>query len=254
MRAVLLLCTGCNVIFGFDSITPLPDATMPDSAPAVLPIAATSPGPQPIAGGYAYAATIKVTIAADDPSAMIFYTTDGSLPSTTSMHAPTPVTGVTVSANTVISYYALTAAGQSPSAQDHFFIDTSTTNRNLTGYIVDQVVLDGTSPVVDVTPGQKLTMASAHVQAWVQSVVPGAAMQVVYGVDTSDQGCLYDGSPGVYPGVTRTPTFTVTAPMTPGPHEVRIANSEQTSCAQAMGMQTLKTRPDVTRIGVLVVH
>ena len=249
MRWLLVLCTGCNVLFGFDDITPTIDAPQ-----GVNPTVASSPGPQPIANGYSYAATIKVTIAADDPSSMIYYTTDGTLPTTSSMHAPTPVTGITVSANTVVSYYAVNAAGQSGTAQDHYFVDTSTSNRNLTGYIVDLVTLDGTTPVLVASPGKKLTMSSARVQAWIQSVLPAAGMQIVYGVDQTDQGCLYDGSPGVYPGNTHTATFTVTAPMTPGPHEVRIANTEQSSCASALTMNTLKNRPDVTRIGLIVVR
>jgi hypothetical protein len=90
------------------------------------------------------------------------------------------------------------------------------------------------------------------------------AAQIVYGVDDQDQGCLFDSirddstGPGIYPGFpstgTHTSTFRVTAPMTPGVHEVRITHAEHTSCAMAMSMHSLQTRPDISRIGVLIVQ
>jgi hypothetical protein len=95
----------------------------------------------------------------------------------------------------------------------------------------------------------------ASVQTWVQGACPACAGQVVFGVDKTDQGCLYDGGPGVYPGVTMTAkTFDVRAPMAPGVHEVRVAHIEQTSCANAMAQRALATRPTVARIGVIIVR
>ena len=133
------------------------------------------------------------------------------------------------------------------------YASTATPQTNA-GYLVTSVTLDGTSPTVIAAKGATLA-ARANVQVWVQSDCPACAAQVVYGVDDQDQGCLYDGGPGVYPGVTTAgKMFNVRVPMTPGVHEVRLAHIEQTSCAAAMATKALQTRPTLARIGVIVVR
>jgi hypothetical protein len=134
-----------------------------------------------------------------------------------------------------------------------FAIDTASAQSNA-GYLVINTTLDGTSPVVVAAPGSMLS-ARATVQTWVQTSCAACSAQVVFGVGDVDQGCIYDGGPGVYPGVTvPNRTFTVRAPMTPGVHEVRIAHIEQNSCTQAMAAMALKTRPTVARLGVIIVR
>jgi len=148
--------------------------------------------------------------------------------------------------------------GESDPVSEVYFVDAS--KKTVAGYHVTDVLLDGASPVVVASPGEVLTGATAHVEAWVQGSCMMCAAQIVYGVDDTDQGCLFDtarddtGGPGVFPGFTRTATFDITAPMTPGVHEVRITHSEQLTCAGAMAMNALVTRPDVSRIGVLIVR
>jgi hypothetical protein len=170
----------------------------------------------------------------------------------------TPVTGIAMSATSMLKYFGSTAGGDSPPVSEAYDVDTAA--QGVAGYHVTNVLLDGASPVIVVSPGQVVSGATAKVQAWVQGSCPMCAAQVVYGVDEDDQGCLFDSvrddsnGPGVYPGFTRTATFKVTAPMMPGVHEVRITHAEQASCAAAMNMNSLITRPDQSRIGVLIVQ
>jgi hypothetical protein len=253
MRAALLVIAlgGCNVVFGFDDITPNPDAMIP------LPNVFSSPGPRLHAQGYDFAKPVTVTLAADDPTTVIYYTMDGTAPSHTSPHAMTPVTGIAMQATATLAYFGSNGGGDSAPVSDAYDVDPAV--QTDAGYHVTNVLLDGTSPVMVVHPGQVITGATAKVQAWVQHLCPACSAQVVYGVDTTDQGCLFDSvrddssGPGEYPGFTRTAMFKVTAPMTPGVHEVRITHSEQTTCASAMSMNALVTRPDQSRIGVLIV-
>jgi hypothetical protein len=249
---VIALCAaGCNVVFGFDDIHPI-DASV--SPPNVF----SSPGPRLHSMGYDFPAAVTVALAADDPTTVIYYTTDGTTPSHDSQHGMTPVTGIAMSSTTTLTYFGSGAGGDSAPVSDAYDVDAAA--QSVAGYYVTSVLLDAASPVVVVHPGQVLSGATARVKAWVQQSCPACGAQVVYGVDTTDQGCLFDTArdaptgPGVYPGFTRTATFKVTAPMTPGVHEVRIAHSEQTDCASAMAMNSLVTRPDQSRIGVLVVQ
>jgi hypothetical protein len=258
MRAALLVVAlaGCNVVFGFDDIQPSADASIDGSS--TPPSVFSSPGPRRHSMGYDFAKAVTVTLAADDPTTIIYYTTDGTTPTLASTHGPTPLTGIAIPATATLDYFGATSGGQSAAIQDTY--DISSTAQGVAGYHVTDVVLDGSSPVVVVSPGQVLTAATAHVEVWVQTSCAACGAQVVYGVDTTDQGCLFDSvrddnaGPGIYPGDTRTATFTVTAPMTPGVHEVRITHSEQLDCNHAMAMNSLVTRPDQSRIGVLIVQ
>ncbi len=255
MRAAViavLLLGGCNYVFGFDDITPTPDAAPP--APNVF----SSPGPRRHSMGYDFAKAVTVTLAADDPTTIIYHTADGSMPTESSAHAMTPVTGLSVSATANLAYFGSAAGVDSTPISDSYHVATSA--QTVAGYHVTGILLDGMSPVVTVRPGQVLSAATAKVQVWVQGSCPACAAQIVYGVDNDDQGCLFDSGrddptgPGIYPGFSRNATFRITAPMTPGIHEVRITHAEQTSCAMAMAMHSLTTRPDLSRIGVLIVQ
>ena len=80
--------------------------------------------------------------------------------------------------------------------------------------------------------------------------------QVVYGVDTEDQGCIYAGDPMEHPGVSVTgKAFNVTVPMTAGVHEVRVAQEEEFTCPQAIALRPLANHmSSVARIGVIIVR
>jgi Fn3 associated len=244
---LLAVASGCHVLF--------PIEPQGDDDQGAAPRVFSSPGPAwEVYGGYPK--SFAITLAADEPGTTIYYTTDGSVPeegSPTTRSATTPVPAITISATTMVRYFGVGAGAPSTPVSETFTISSSSPQTNA-GYLVTNTTLDGTSPVVIAAPGAMLT-ARANVQAWVQTGCSACAAQVVYGVDDTDQGCLYDGGPGLYPGVTATgKTFNVRAPTAPGVHEVRIVHIEETSCAAAMATKALQTRPTLARIGVIVVR
>ncbi len=244
---LLAVASGCHIVF--------PIEPQGDAGQGVAPRVFSSPGPAAMIYG-GYPKSFSITLAADEPGTTIYYTTDGSMPeagSPTTSNATTPVRGITISATSTVRYFGVSSGGPSMPVSEDFAISSTSPQTNA-GYLVTNTTLDGTSPVVFAAPGSVLA-ARANVQVWVQSNCPACAAQVVYGVDDTDQGCLYDGGPGVYPGVTTTgKMFNVRAPMDPGVHEVRLAHIEQTSCAAAMAAKALQTRPTLARIGVIVVR
>jgi len=245
---LLAVASGCHVLFPIE-----PQGE--DAGQGVAPRVFSSPGPAAtIYGGYPK--SFSIALAADEPGTTIYYTTDGSMPETgspTTSNATTPVQGIAISATTTVRYFGVSAGVPSMPVSETFAISSTSPQTNA-GYLVTNTTLDGTSPVVVAAPGAMLA-ARANVQVWVQTSCSGCSAQVVYGVDDTDQGCLYDGGPNVYPGVTTTgKTFNVRAPMAPGVHEVRIAHIEQTTCTEAMAAKALQTRPTLARIGVIVVR
>lgn len=246
---LLIAMSGCHVVF---PIEPLADADA--GTTGAPPRVYSSPGPAAMLYG-GYPKSFSITLAADEPGTTIYYTTDGTTPeesSATTMRAITPIRGITISATTTVQYFGIGAGGRGTTTSETFTISSTTPQTNA-GYLVTNTTLDGTSPTVIATKGAVLA-ARANVQAWVQSDCPACAAQVVYGVGDQDQGCIYEGGPGVYPGVTTTgKMFNVRVPMTSGVHEVRIVHIEQTSCAAAMATKALQTRPTLARIGVIVV-
>jgi hypothetical protein len=256
MRALALLAlAGCNSIFGFDAIHPLPDAANLGPTPNVFSL----PGPKQ--GGLSWGAALgTVVLAADDPMDEIYYTTDGTDVLPTSTHATTPISSFSATTYLSVDYFAQGPMGATSVPQrDIYIVDTSSLTRDQLGYVVSKPLMDGTSPFVFATAGQKLS-ATVDVQIWVQSVLPAAATQLVWGINdgkkTTYFGCLYDGGPGVYPGASKKPaSFTITAPSTPGIYEVRVVDIEDNTCAMALATpSTLDGRPDRVRIGVVVVR
>lgn len=244
---LIALASGCHIVFPIEEQT----SDAGQEGPSVF----SSPGPAPdIYGGYPKA--FSITLASDTPGTTIYYTTDGSMPdmtSTATQSGVTPVTGITISATSMVRYFGVHEDDTSSETTETFSIDANSAQINA-GYLVTNVTLDGTSPVIVASPGAMLT-ARANVQTWVQGNCAACGAQVVYGVDNDEQGCLFDGGPGVYPGVTmNNKSFMVRVPMAAGMHEIRLAHIEQTSCAKAMADRALSTRPTTARIGILVVR
>lgn len=249
---VLALASGCELAFPIEPYGGGDDAG--DGGMGTAPRVFSSPGPAAtIYGGYPKSFTI--TLAADQPGTTIYYTTDGSMPDMTSpatQSSTTPIKGITISATSTVKYFGVHNGAASAVQSETFSIDATTAQTNA-GYLITSVTLDGTSPVVIASAGSTLS-AKANVQSWVQTTCAACAGQVVFGVDTTDQGCLSDGGLGVYPGTTVTgKSFTVKVPNAPGVHEVRVAHIEQTSCAAAMADMALANRPTRARIGVIIV-
>jgi hypothetical protein len=94
---------------------------------------------------------------------------------------------------------------------------------------------------------------SAVTQVWNSSGCPGCRYQLVYGVENTSMGCLYDWSPGAWPGVSGTNTGSVKAPSTPGVYDVNVSYTLELSCANGMAANPLNARP-TARIGTIVVR
>jgi hypothetical protein len=212
----------------------------------------TAPTDVSLAWNGNYATNYRVALAADDPTTMIYYTTDGSAPSLTSLHALQPM--IDVAATTRLRWFAAGAAGMETPHDDQYGVDAA--NQAKAGFVIYDVNLDTQGPVASASG---TINAQATFRFWYQSggcsggTFPCAA-QLVYGVDKVDQGCLFDGGANNFAGsATQTRSFTVTVPTTPGVHDVQVAQIEDLSCAMAMTAMTLKNRPNLVRIGVLIV-
>jgi hypothetical protein len=221
---------------------------------------AASPGPAPMLDQMtfnwcnAYGVAVPLIIGADDPSATIYYTTDGTMPTPSSPSGKTPVTIPATSTSFAVSYFARTA-GSTAIATDTFVLKVGDTHcqQQTWGFLVTDTKLDGTSPVVDATPGQQLH-ATASYQVWTNGCV-GCGTQLVYGIDQTPQGCLFDESGQAYPGATGPTSFTVTAPTMPGVYDVMLRLVFDNNCNMAKADITSPTwEPRKVRIGVVVVR
>ena len=100
----------------------------------------------------------SITLAADEPGTTIDYTTDGSLPdigsaATQARSRRSPAS--TISTTTMVRYFGVHDGEESTVTSETFAIDASSAQSNA-GYLVTNVTLDGTSPVVVVSPGAML--------------------------------------------------------------------------------------------------
>jgi hypothetical protein len=247
---IVAIAGACHLAFPIEQQQQADASTSPDSPQGPRPRVWSSPGP---ASSYykGYPANVTVTLAADDPSTTIYYTTDGSPPDTSSPGSKTPATGIPLSSTTnTLRYVGVNAAGPGDPSTDNYAFDAAAADQ--AGFLVTEVTLDDQAPVREAAPGAVLT-ARANIRFWVQQGYSSTA-QLVYGVDTIDQGCLYDGQPGTYPGYQNLGHyFDVTAPSTPGVYEVRVAHIEDVSCAVARTQTPLFDRPRA-RIGVIIVR
>ncbi len=225
-------------------------------AAAPKPAVTASPGPAPLLSSMfqwcnAYPVDVPLVIAADDPTAMIYYTTDGSTPGTSSPHGTSPLAVVPTATSYKVSYFAATAGAQSAIATDSYTVATSC--ESTWGFVVSNVKLGaGKTVIADASPGQMLS-ASATVQVWTNGCV-GCGTQLVYGIDPTHQGCLYDAAGAAYPGATQSMSFTLAAPTTPGTYDVVVRLVFDTDCNMAKVDATSATwAPRKERIGVVVV-
>ena len=235
-----------------DDLPPPDDLAPPPDLLGRGPTVYASPGAAPALWNGAWARALTVTLATEDPTATIYYTTDGSMPTLASAHALSPVSGINIDLSATVRAFSINASGRSLESQTTYPLDA--TLQAKAGYIATNTSLGPTGPVLVAMPGQALT-ATTSWQIWVQSGCPACRAQLVYGFDTTDQGCLYDNAAGLYPGQSATAaTFKLTAPTQAGVHELKLAHIEQTSCAAAMAQGALATRPTVARIAVVSVQ
>jgi Chitobiase/beta-hexosaminidase C-terminal domain len=230
----------------------------------VVPHGFASPGTAPtdatLGWNGSYATSYHVALGADQPGALLYYTTDGSTPSLTSTHGAAPLGPIAIASTTRLRWFAASAAGMESPHDDSYGVDASLQTK--AGFVIYDVSVDTQGPVAVVSAGGTLA-ASATFRFWYQSTgcsggtFPCAA-ELVYGVDKVDQGCLFDehdgGANNFAASSVTTKSFNVTIPATPGEHDVQVAQIEDLTCAQAMSAMALATRPNLVRIAVVLVR
>ena len=250
-------CTSCGAADGCGGTCKT--GTCAGSATCVAGICITptvsylSPGTYPASWSSAFAKPISWTMASEAPST-IRYTLDGTTPVSTSASGASPLTIFVSTSATTLKWFA--DDGASESTVHSFVVAFDSTLQSGYGYVVDTVKLDSTTPVVVTTPGKLLT-GSMKWEAWVRTVGTGACplcrMQIVYGVGTSALGCLYDASPGGWPGASGTSATTITAPATAGTYKVRVAWALQNNCTDAITIANPLDVKPTTEVGTIVV-
>jgi hypothetical protein len=207
-----------------------------------------SPGSY-VGSATAYARAAYWTLASETPS-KIFYTLDGTAPDATSTSKASPFDLHITTSGTKIRWYA--DNGVKEASAHSFVANIDSALQSTYNYVVEHVTLDGTGPVVVVAPGA-IVSGSASYQAWVGSGCPGCRMQLVYGIGTTEAGCLYDWSPGVWPGASGSyTTIKATAPSTAGVYKLNVAYSLELVCSDALAKSPLSVRPSA-QVATIVV-
>ena len=96
------------------------------------------------------------------------------------------------------------------------------------------VSLNGGGTSLNVCPGDEFEL-ELDFSVWNRSTCPGCIAQIVIGIGDTAVDCVYDGVPGVFPGVSGPTTMTLTAPTTPGTYPIRWENFLEFGCANALG-------------------
>jgi hypothetical protein len=205
--------------------------------------------PGDYAFGTAWARGITWTIGSEGPST-IRYTTDGSTPTAASAGKTAPAELFVSSSGTVIKWYADNGAKEATIHSITASILTS--GQTAYGYIVEKTNLGGKGPVIVASPGATISGTAAY-QAWNNSGCPMCRYQLIYGVGTAAAGCMYDWSPGVWPGASGSGTISVKAPSTPGVYDLNVSYTLQVSCADGIATAPIGVRPTAS-IGKIVVR
>lgn len=195
--------------------------------------------PSDYAFGSAWARGITWTIGSESAST-IRYTLDGSTPGPTSPSKASPADLFISTSGTTLKWYADNGAKE-PTVHS-FTANILTSGQTSYGFIVEKANLGGKGPVIVVSPGATVT-GSASYAAWNSSGCPACRMQLVYGIGTTSAGCLYDWSPGAWPGATASASISVKAPSTPGTYSLDVTYTLQVSCADGMASNPLGVRP-----------
>jgi hypothetical protein len=204
--------------------------------------------PGDYAFGSAWARGITWTIGSETAST-IRYTLDGTTPGPTSASKPSPADLFIATSGTVIKWYSDNGAKEGVQS---FTANIDTAGRTLYGFIVEKTNLGGKGPTIVVSPGATVTGTTTYA-AWNSSGCPMCRYQLVYGIESTSAGCLYDYSPGAYPGATGSASISVKAPTVAGIYPLNVSYTLQTSCANGMATNPLGVRP-TARIGTIVVR
>lgn len=195
--------------------------------------------PGDYAFGTAWARGITWSIGSESPST-IRYTLDGSAPGPTSPSKPSPAEVLIGATGTTLKWYADNGAKE-PTVHS-FVANILASGQGAYGFIPEKTNLLSKGPVVVVAPGASLT-GTVNYTTWVSSGCPACGQQLVYGIGTTSAGCVYHGSPGVYPGASGTGVISVKAPSTAGTYTLNMTYTLQLSCAAGMATNPLGVRP-----------
>lgn len=132
-------------------------------------------------------------------------------------------------------------------------------NQGLTdATILQSLSIAGQGQNATVNPGQSVSV-SYTMQIFANPIAPGEIRQALFAYSwtsswppTSAYTAVYDGSPGLSPGVTKTDTFTITVPTTPGNYSVWFLGESHYSMNQALALFT--TVPPVTPYAKIIVQ
>lgn len=204
-------------------------------------------------GDYAFstgwARGITWTIGAEEP-ATIRYTLDGSTPTATSASKASPAELFVSSSGTVIKWYADNGAKEA--TVHSMTANILTSGQSSYGYIVEKTNLGGKGPVIVAAPGATISGSAAY-QAWNSSGCPMCRFQLVYGVGNNAVGCLYDWSPGAWPGASGSGAISVKAPSAAGVYDLNVSYTLQVGCAEGIATAPINVRPTAS-IGKIVVR
>lgn len=193
-----------------------------------------------------YAESFTPEIVSDNAAATIFYTNDGTTPTTSSPSSTGLVPSVTFTSGTPVQFFAKSSAGTQSVQSQTYTIDASLqVNR---GFVPTQSDLGSGSPLAIVAPGAPIS-GTIHLHEW--GDCPQCIVQVVSAIEGTAVACLTNHISGVYPGMTETATLSLTAPTTPGTYFVYASVFEQLNCASALALYTA-TFPR-RLIGVIIV-
>ena len=90
-------------------------------------------------------------------------------------------------------------------------------------------------------------------QLWNQDDCPDCRVQIVVSVGAEAQLCVYDGVPGLRPGMSSTAEFELTAPLQRGLYDIRYRSLQAVDCAAAQAAFAANGLDQTALLGKLVV-
>jgi ribosomal protein S27AE len=124
--------------------------------------------------------------------------------------------------------------------------------------ILQSLSIAGQGQIATVNPGQSVSV-SYTMQIFANPTTPGEIRQAFFAYSWASSWppysaytAVYNGEPGLSPGVTQTDTFTIAVPTTPGNYSVWFLGESDYSMSQALSMFT--TVPPVTPYAKIIVN
>ncbi|MCC6623042.1 MAG: hypothetical protein IT385_17415 [Deltaproteobacteria bacterium] len=123
------------------------------------------------------------------------------------------------------------AVAETTAATDTAPVDTTPLNADREFVEVRNILVNGRTTLI-ADPGEALEVTLGYT-IWSAPECPECTHQLVFGVVGGETGCVYDGVPGVHPGVRTNGSVDLVAPTAPGSYEIRWASLGEADCAAA---------------------